>query len=406
MFSELIKKKVAKFMAIIMLICNISPAIAMQRIIYPEYSERMERRNVLNPVTEAMVQGFLVEAQKLVVEQAVQTHQTIFSQVVAPFMLATAAIQTGMMATAVTLYEILQKPKAETQQIGLSGIPQQPLETEEELDDDIDSYSLREMEPKLVREINADAECESSAEEEDLLRAKTPNIEEEPQSSTTSTVGTELSREFCLSIPELGDLLISHEGDVVFGQRDAGSGHALLRKSLRITAPSQIILNNATAKHIDVEVTTAFLIGASTASIDFLKCHGIGGVDVPTNGLFIDREAALQVGELSLEDALLLNTGQLSVTKSLDLNGGYFFNSGKFLTSANPSVLRNIAYMFNGSTGSMTASGRMVLRADRFSNLGSVRAQSLSVVTSDPFDNQGTFVRPIASFPPTAPDAC
>lgn len=406
MFSELIKKKVAKFMAIIMLICNISPAIAMQRIIYPEYSERMERRNVLNPVTGAMVQGFLVEAQKLVVEQAVQTYQTIFSQVVAPFMLATAAIQTGMMATAVTLYEILQKTKAETQQIGLSGIPQQPLETAEELDDDIDSYSLREMEPKLVREINADAECESSAEEEDLLRAKTPNIEEEPQSSTTSTVGTELSRGFCLSIPELGDLLISHEGDVVFGQRDAGSGHALLGKSLRITAPSQIILNNATAKHIDVEVTTAFLMGASTASIDFLKFHGIGGVDVPTNGLFIDREAALQVGELSLEDALLLNTGQLSVTKSLDLNGEYFFNSGKFLTSANPSVLRNIAYMFNGSTGSMTASGRMVLGADRFSNLGSVRAQSLSVVTSDLFDNQGTFVRPIASFPPTAPDAC
>lgn len=224
MFSEFIRKKIAKFMAIVMLVSNISPAIAIHHIVNPEYNVRIEKRDILNPVTGAIVQGFLVEAGKLIEEQAVQTYQTIFSQVVAPFMVSTAAIQSSVTATTAALYEILQKVQAETQQ----------------------STPLKDTDTR------------------DELSRETSNPEGATQSSATDMVETELSRGFCLSIPELGDLLISHDGDVVFGT-SAG-----IQKSLRIVAPSQVILNNATAKHIDVEATAAFLMGKGDATIDFL----------------------------------------------------------------------------------------------------------------------------------------
>jgi hypothetical protein len=92
---------------------------------------------------------------------------------------------------------------------------------------------------------------------------------------------------------------------------------------------------------------------------------------------------------LSLKDALLLNTGKLTVSQRLDLNGGYFFNAGVVKTSADPSVFGHMTYMFNGSMGTIDATGRLVMSATNFSNLGDIKAKSMSVVTSELLDNRG-----------------
>jgi hypothetical protein len=113
MFSESLRKKIARVMAWVFLCTNVSPAFAMH---VPDYNVRVERREILNPVTGAMVSGFLIEAQKLVTQTvemaAVQAYQTVFSQIVAPFMMMAATVQLGMAAS---LQEILQKAKAEAQ---------------------------------------------------------------------------------------------------------------------------------------------------------------------------------------------------------------------------------------------------------------------------------------------------
>jgi hypothetical protein len=87
MFSESIRKKIARVMAWVFLFTNVSPALGMQRV--HDYNVRVEKREILNPVTGALVSGFLIEAQKLVTQTveaaAVQFYQTVFSQLVAPF---------------------------------------------------------------------------------------------------------------------------------------------------------------------------------------------------------------------------------------------------------------------------------------------------------------------------------
>lgn len=107
-----------------------------------------------------------------------------------------------------------------------------------------------------------------------------------------------------------------------------------------------------------------------------------------TNGLFIDSEASLYVEELTLKDALLLNTGSLSVAKYLNLNGGCLFNTGILSTMADPTVLHSMSYFYNGETGKINTSGRIVLSATNFSNSGEISADRLDIV-SGIFHNQG-----------------
>jgi hypothetical protein len=162
-----------------------------------------------------MVAGFAVQvlqrqafrrqvAQTMVTSAIIQkayAYKTIFDQVVAPFMVASAMHMSAM----AKLYEILQTVKATV---------------------------ITESSPQLREESEPESE---------------PEHEIEPEESATEEIETQLSRGFCLNISELGDLLISHEGDVVF---DSGK---LIEKSLRITAPSQVILNDTKATDIEVE---------------------------------------------------------------------------------------------------------------------------------------------------------
>lgn len=177
------------------MLTNICPAFTMR----PEYDIRVERQIRLNPVTQMKEVGFTVLAQKLVES----TYQTIVNQFITPFMLlATLAQQSDQ-------YQRTEEKK-------------QPQEEFEE------APQLFEILEKVKAEVSQGA----------IMAPSSFPIAPKP-------VETELSRGFCLAIPELGDLLISHEGDVVFDNKAKK-----IDKSLKISAPSQVILNDTSAKNI------------------------------------------------------------------------------------------------------------------------------------------------------------
>lgn len=175
----------------------------------------------------------------------------------------------------------------------------------------------------------------------EVLQDIQATISANPNSS--KQVKTQLSRGFCLSVPELGDLLISHEGDVVF------TGNSPINKSVKITAPRQVVLDGINAHEMELEATAAFVTSHHSGKIDSLHFKANLGNDDDTidNALVIENEAELEIGELTLEDALLMNAGRLSVKRSLDLQGGMFLNAGTFEITTKTATLKDIAYFNN-----------------------------------------------------------
>ena len=224
---------------------------------------------------------------------------------------------------------------------------------------------------------------EAGARLREILQNVKASISETEPTSKSCETETQISRGFCLNIPELGDLLISHDGDIILDAREQ------LKKSVRIVAPKQVILNGIVAKNIEVESTAAILIGKTTTKIDSLKFKAIRNSEDLENALFIDEGAILEIGVLSLEEALLLNTGRLRVTQGMDLQQGMFLNTGIFETTADPVALKNIAYFYNGSEAVITADGNIILNAGRTVNLGKMTAREINLISSELFHNKG-----------------
>ena len=336
MFSEVIKREITKLMLAIFVYTNLSPAFCMQGM--SEYVVNVERREKLNDITKEITKGFAIQViQREIVQQALQqttftpqepTEKILFEKdFVVPFM-ALAAYTASQITEQAKLIEILQNVKATIES------------------------------------------------EKDSQKNSEPVIE-------TQQLETQISRGFCLNIPELGDLLISPDGDVVFDTSK------FIGAPLKISAPSQVILNNANASDIEVEAAAAILTGKTTAKINSLCFSANKDLKSPVNGLFIDKESELEVGTLTLEDALLLNTGKLTVTQSMDLNGGYFFNTGNLITSADPTSLENISYFYNGEKGQINASGKLILNTANMSNIGKIKAKNMTIIASELLKNQG-----------------
>lgn len=225
---------------------------------------------------------------------------------------------------------------------------------------------------------------EASVRLYEVLQNVKANITDgEKETLDSDEINTEISRGFCLNIPELGDLLISHDGDVVL------NAERQLEKSIRIVAPKQVILNGVIAKDIEVESTAAILTGKTSAKIDCLSFKANGESEDLENALFIDEGSNLEVGMLSLESALLLNTGRLIVERSIDLQQGIFFNTGVLETTADPVTLKNIAYFYNGTRGVITSIGDIILNGGRGINAGKIEARGINLVSSELFHNKG-----------------
>ncbi len=101
MFTESFRKKIAKFLLVIMLVTNISPVFAMQR---PDYQVTVQRRNVLNDVTGCMTPYLFIEAFKLT-EQMVSDVSTMIYQSICSQMIMMSMIMLQIAKTASEISE-------------------------------------------------------------------------------------------------------------------------------------------------------------------------------------------------------------------------------------------------------------------------------------------------------------
>ena len=192
---------------------------------------------------------------------------------------------------------------------------------------------------------------------------------------------TQLSWGHSVDIPGLGQVILSHDGNVLFNPLET------CNSSIHIEVPSMLLLNSAKYTDIDVEATAAFLIN-SKATLDNLTFHG-NGHDGLKNGLFIDDKSTLQVQNLTLENALLLNAGELNVGQELNFNGGSCFNAGNLISTAPNSSFKNAAYFFNSKKGKITSNGQISIDAKDMCNLGELKSNQLLLNSSSQIDNHG-----------------
>ncbi|MDR3224644.1 MAG: hypothetical protein LBT03_03715 [Holosporales bacterium] len=184
---------------------------------------------------------------------------------------------------------------------------------------------------------------------------------------------------FCLSIPELGELFISHDGDVIFDNKEAAG------RSMRIIVPRQLILSCVTG-NVEVEADSAVLTGITKTSLNSLSFRR-SARRTSFGGLFIDKGSELEVGSLSIEDALLLNAGRITIKKAMAMNNSDIFNAGTISTTADQAVMNDIAHFRNA--GIFDAKNRLVAGISTFLNKGTFRAKSASVVVAGRFNNDG-----------------
>ena len=163
-------------------------------------------------------------------------------------------------------------------------------------------------------------------------------------------------------------------------------------KSLKVVSPSKVILDNITSQSIDVEATSAILTGGKKAKIEELHFRSNSDSDSEdlVTGLFIERDSELEIESLSLEDALLMNSGTLRIKKEMNLNGGYFLNAGIISTTADPAILQNISYMLNGENGKIEASGKLILESNVIANAGEIKAGEINAIVSKNLQNTGS----------------
>ena len=243
MFSEVLNREISKLVLVIFIYTSLSPAFCMVQ--HPEYVVKIERKQISSAEEEIQKDAFEISVEQPVNQQGVTStvmqalpivYETVFKKIVAPFMASTLSFM-AQKIEAEKLYEVLQKVKMEV--------------------------------------------CSE-------------NSGNEFKTDVQNEIETEISRGFCLTaIPELGDLLISHDGDVVFNTEKT------LGKSFKIIAPKQVILNNTTASDIEVEASSVILTGDTKSRINSLKFKGADDLSDLTNGLFIDSEASLYVEELT-----------------------------------------------------------------------------------------------------------
>jgi hypothetical protein len=132
----------------------------------------------------------------------------------------------------------------------------------------------------------------------DSLREPTA-LEESPDlpSPATSPQIGDVSRGYCVTIPDIGDIRISDGGYVVFN-------HSKITNPVGIVAPSSVVL-----KHSN-RVFECCLDQLKKTTIDSLSFQSNDG---NVTGLHVDIQIDLAVGNLSRRSALLINTGKIAL---------------------------------------------------------------------------------------------
>lgn len=199
-------------------------------------------------------------------------------------------------------------------------------------------------------------------------------------------IKTELSRGYCLSIPELGDILILHQGDIILSNIEK------FIPSMKIVTPANVILENTFINNIEVEATSIFLTGDYTYKMNSIVFKGINTDPLVSHflcGLCIDKKAKLFIDNLIIDDAMLLNYGNINLTKSLNLKEGFIYNLGSILIKLTIPILKDIQYILNEKDAIITSTSKNIWGINRFINNGVIKVDQLGITSTLSFYNNG-----------------
>ncbi len=188
--------------------------------------------------------------------------------------------------------------------------------------------------------------------------------------STADGTG-KLSHGYRVTIPNIGDILVSYNGDIVLSD-------AKITTSILIDTPNNVVLQGGQLANLSIRAKN--VIVTSDTTINSLNTN-------PTdeeNKLCILPEGKLVVNELNSNNSLVLNDGSLTIRRSDKLKNTFIINNGQL----NTPQLSNINYLWNTSKGLIQSTSNLILSAANVSNLGKIFANTLSITIDKLLDNQ------------------
>ncbi|MDR1432946.1 MAG: hypothetical protein LBI61_01215 [Puniceicoccales bacterium] len=218
----------------------------------------------------------------------------------------------------------------------------------------------------------------------ELIRKVAENNFDTKQSSAVPLAASfpkesDISMGYCVTIPDIGDVLISHGGDVVLDGIKTIS-------PLHIANPSSAVIKDVDIGKLTIESSSMVLIDQHKTinSLEFQSNDG------NVAGVYVDNGSDLAIGELSLANALLVNSGKIFLNGTNALNGISILNAGEMGTVH---TLSGISHLWNCSSGIIRSLNNLVISGASISNMGNIIAPQINIISECLLSNFGT-IRP------------
>jgi hypothetical protein len=194
-----------------------------------------------------------------------------------------------------------------------------------------------------------------------------------------------ISRGFRMSIPDVGDILLSPEGSVAI--------HGIhTDKTMYVSSPMGVTMGNADIRQMEV---VANCLAVQNVEGDGGEQSNIGTLlfrtRKPDGVLSIVDHAHLNVNDMFIEGARLVNSGRLSVTHEAILNGADIYNAGLLDTGSSSGVVsfNRVFHLYNQESGNIMSDGQLILLPAMINNAGTIDVRTLNMITTNAVENYG-----------------
>ncbi|KAI5530560.1 hypothetical protein TVAGG3_0339860 [Trichomonas vaginalis G3] len=198
----------------------------------------------------------------------------------------------------------------------------------------------------------------------------------------TEPVNTELSRGFCISLPELGDFIISHDGNIIINGNEN-----MKDKTVEIISPNQVVLQNVPQSNLIIEATAVLVLDESNIQLNSLTVSHSNYSPYEYAFLILNPNASLIVEKLFLDKTIVHNIGELYVDSIIS-------NSGTIINSCNVFCDRidNLTYYYGSNDSTLVGYGNLSILSKYLTNNGKISGENVSLTVSQVIHNHGEII--------------
>lgn len=204
-------------------------------------------------------------------------------------------------------------------------------------------------------------------------------------------VETNVSRGYYLTLPGLGDIIITHSGNVVINiTRENNSDPQKMK--LHIETPRQVCINTTNADFLDLDIiaTSVALSGECIVVLHSLTFTSNMNNNL-ANAIFVDTKSELRIDNLHVINSILIVLGILKIYSDVIFDGGQIFNAGemKIFKTKNQNLKINVSYFFNAEKKIFLCESIFSLSTQILLNFGHITIKSGKINVRSEFNNQG-----------------